>query len=163
MMKPNPSPPGKKRVIKPSYILVGVLLLAMIGVTIACFPWFAHLATDEGRLALQKQLDSFGAGGVLIMLGIQVLQVVVALIPGEPVELIAGVMYGTWGGLALCLSGLLIGTAIVFFLVRRFGYPLVSAFVKEHQINKLKFLQDENKLDVILFVSYFIPAPPKTP
>lgn len=108
MMKPNPSPPGKKRVIKPSYILVGVLLLAMIGVTIACFPWFAHLATDEGRLALQKQLDSFGAAGVLLLLGIQVLQVVVALIPGEPVELIAGVMYGTWGGLALCLSGCLL-------------------------------------------------------
>lgn len=37
----------------------------------------------------------------------------------------------------------------------------MSAFVKEHQINKLKFLQDENKLDVILFVSYFIPGTPK--
>ncbi len=159
-MKPDKSP-SKKRGIKLSYIAIGLFILAMVVVTVAFFPWFSNLATNEGRQALQQQLDSFGAGGVLVMMGIQILQVVVALIPGEPVELIAGVMYGTWGGLAVCLGGMLIGTAIVFFLVRRFGYPLVSALLEEHQINRLKFLQDENKLDVILFVCYFIPGTPK--
>ena len=28
-----------------------------------------------------------------------------AVLPGEPVELMAGLLYGTWGGLALCLFG----------------------------------------------------------
>lgn len=57
----------------------------------------------------------------LAFLGLQVLQVVVAVLPGEPVELMAGLLYGTWGGLTLCLLGVGLSSAAVYYCVRAAG------------------------------------------
>ena len=58
-------------------------------------------------------------------MGISVLQIVVAIIPGEPIELFAGYAYGFWLGTLLCEAGILIGGALVFGFVRRFGRKAV--------------------------------------
>ena len=43
--------------------------------------------------------------GALCMILISAVQVVVALIPGELVEISAGYVFGAWGGALLCLAG----------------------------------------------------------
>lgn len=50
--------------------------------------------------------------------GMMVLQVVVAVIPGEALEIGAGYAFGAWEGLLLCLIGAAIGSAIIFFFVK---------------------------------------------
>ena len=95
------------------------------------------------------------------MLGIQVLQIVVAVIPGEPIELIMGLMYGTWGGLALTLTGILIGSAIIYFCMKRFGTGFASKFVDTNGFKKFRFLNDPAKRDSFIFLLFFIPGTPK--
>ena len=125
-----------------------IFLAATIGLTIFLIPTIMSLTTDAGREQLKQAVESFGGFGWLIFLLLQILQVIV-------------VLFGTFGGMALCLLGLLTGTIIVYYLVRAVGKPLVDAFVKPEQMEKLSFLQDESKVAAAVFVLYMIPGTPK--
>ena len=72
------------------------------------------LPTPEGRLALKEHVESFGVYGILIFIGIQILQIIIAFIPGEPIEIIGGMLFGGVGGFFLCMIGIVIGTILVF-------------------------------------------------
>ncbi len=109
----------------------------------------------------QEWIDSFGAWGRLIFVGIIVMQVVIALIPGEPFEIAAGYAFGSVEGTLLCLAGIVIGSVIIFLLVRRFGVKLVELFFPMEKINSLKFLQNKQRLNTIYFVVMCLPGTPK--
>jgi uncharacterized membrane protein YdjX (TVP38/TMEM64 family) len=119
------------------------------------------LATPEGREEFKVWVDGLGFGGWLVTLGIQLLQIFVALIPGEPVELMLGYVWGPWLGTLTCLIGIFIGTATIFLLVRKFGMKFVSRFVDPEELKRYKFLRDKNKVDITVFILFFIPGTPK--
>lgn len=99
--------------------------------------------------------------GRLILAGIMALQVVISLIPGGVVEIAAGTCYGGFVGGLLCLAGAAVGSSLVFLLVRRFGLPLVEAFVSREKIASLSFLQNTDRVYGLLFLLYLIPGTPK--
>lgn len=150
---------NKKDMIRLGAVLI--FLIVAITATVLLFPFFMNIGTEEGRVLMQKQIYDLGAWGVFMFLGLQILQVVIALIPGEPVEIIGGVLYGGFWGMCLCLLGLLIGTVAVYYMVKKVGKPLVNAFVTDEQLQKFKFLQSESKLETIIFVLFLIPGTPK--
>ena len=143
------------------YMLAMLLILAAGLCAAAAFPVYQWLSVPENRSLIWQRIDSLGPWGVGIFLCIQVLQVIVALIPGEPVELAAGMLYGTWGGLLICLAGILIGSSVIFTLARRFGQPLVRKLIHEEDMKKYAFLSDAQKLDMLVFLVFLIPGTPK--
>lgn len=118
-----------------------------------------RLANDPA--AFQAMVDSYGIVGRLIFIGMVVLQVLVALIPGEPIELAAGYAFGFWEGTLLTLCGFLIGSWLVFILVRRFGVKLVEVFFSADKIRQFSFLKNPKKTKVIAFILMLIPGTPK--
>lgn len=145
-------------------IKIILIILAVIAVVALCawmIPFVLSLRDAEKRLAFENFVDSLGVFGVLLMLFIQVLQIVVAVIPGEPVELVMGLMYGTFGGLALTLAGILIGSAVIYLCVKRFGTGFAERFVDTKGFKKLSFLKDPAKRDSMIFLLFFIPGTPK--
>lgn len=140
-------------------IIIFVLLLAAL--TLIFWPYVKELGTDEGRSEFKAWVDGLGFGGWLVSLGIQLLQIFVAFIPGEPVELLLGYLWGPWLGLLTCLIGIFIGTLAIFLLVRRFGMPFVRKIVGDDDLTKYKFLSNKNKLELTVFVLFFIPGTPK--
>ncbi len=149
----------KKSFIK--FIILGIILLVIVGVTIKLLPWIISLKDEAARQQLQEYIHSFGVWGWLIMTGIQILQVIVALIPGEPIEIISGLLYGTVGGMLTCLLGVLIGTIIIFYMVKLLGYSFVSKVVSEEKLHRFKFMHNEKRLELIVFILFFIPGTPK--
>jgi uncharacterized membrane protein YdjX (TVP38/TMEM64 family) len=93
--------------------------------------------------------------------GMMVLQVVVAVIPGEALEIGAGYAFGAWEGLLLCLIGAAIGSAIIFFFVKLLGVKMVEAFISREKINSLKFIKSSRRLNLLMFILFFIPGTPK--
>ena len=79
--------------------LIALISAAVIALCVWLIPLVWSLREPENQVAFENLVGSLGFLGILLMLGIQVLQIVVAVIPGEPIELIMGLMYGTWGGL----------------------------------------------------------------
>ena len=88
-------------------------------------PLLAYLREPE---KFRDWVDGAGPMGRIYFLGIQVLQVVVAIIPGEPVEIGAGYAFGAVEGTGLCILGTVIGSMAVYFFVRRFGIKAVEIF-----------------------------------
>lgn len=150
----------KKEYIK-GIIGVAAFVLLAAALTVLCWDYIAALGTEEGRAELKALIDGLGIGGWLVTLGIQVLQIIVAFLPGEPVELMLGFMWGPWLGTFTCLLGIFIGTAIVFALARLLGKPFVSLIVGEKDSRRYKFLFDPIKLDTTVFILFFIPGTPK--
>lgn len=106
-------------------------------------------------------IDSFGFAGVLVGLGIQVLQVIVALIPGEVVEIGLGGAFGAVEGTIICMLGVAIASSLVFLAVKRFGIRLVELFFPREKIDGLRFINSEQKLKRTVFLLFFIPGTPK--
>lgn len=152
---------AEKKTDRLRFVLSVLVFLILIPVTLLAIPKALALAQPQNRLLLQQQLESAGIGGWLIFLGIQVLQVVIAMIPGEPIEIFAGLMYGPILGTLSCMLGIFIGSLIVWFLVKKIGMPIVSVFVEPEKFQNLWFFQDEKRFEEISFLLFFIPGTPK--
>ena len=115
------------------------------------------LTQPQARDAFIEFVRGKGVLGVFIFLGIQLLQVVVAFLPGEAVEFAAGLLYGTWAGLLLCLLGILLASCTVYAFVRLFGAKRID----EKAFTKYRFLRDEAHIRFSVFLVFFIPGTPK--
>ena len=146
----------KSRIFK--IISIFIFLVAVAMLTVISFPLISAY-NDPAKL--KSYIESLGAWGLLIMFFVQVSQIVVALIPGEVVEFVAGALYGWLGGLIFCSAGIISGQLIIFQLVKIFGKNFVEKVAGSTLINKYKFLQDEKKLKSIIFLLFFLPGTPK--
>ena len=102
-----------------------------------------------------------GALGVLAFIGLMLVQVVIALIPGEPFEIAAGYAFGYFLGTLWCMIAILAGSALIFYLVRRFGKRLVNLFFPDRELDNLRFLNSEGKRSTVFFLLMLIPGTPK--
>jgi len=138
-------------------ISITVVLLLVIFVTLFVSRWLRSFSQDDFR----DYVRSFGTLGPLVVLGLQILQVFIALIPGELVESAAGYVLGPWLGTAVCYLGIAIASSLIFTLTRRYGIRLVEVFVTREKINELRFLNTEQKRNALIFLLFFIPGTPK--
>jgi uncharacterized membrane protein YdjX (TVP38/TMEM64 family) len=128
---------------------------------VLAWPLFADAFSEGGVERLVNSAQHAGPAGVFMLLGVQLLQIIVAFIPGEVVQLAAGVMYGPWWGAALILVGCVIASTIVFQLVHRLGAPFVREMVPTKYLDKFRRFEESGRLDLIVFVLFLIPAMPK--
>lgn len=162
--KPVSDRPALARLTKADLFKFGGLIaffVLMAVVCVAIVPLILELTEPGGVERVVQDVRNAGPGGVLILLGMQFLQVVVAFIPGEVVQVAAGMMYGPWGGAAVVLVGCVISSAFVFFIVHKLGAPFVRAMIPEKWMGKLEDFEETDKLDVMVFVLFLIPGLPK--
>lgn len=111
--------------------------------------------------AFRLWVDSHGIAGRIVFVSMVTIQVLVAFIPGEPVELLAGYAFGVIEGSLLTMAGFLLGSWLIFLLVRRFGVRLVEVFFSKEKISQLGFLRNPKKAQVLAFILMSIPGTPK--
>ena len=143
--------------------MAGAALAAFAILMMLAF-WFVgrplvRFASEPERF--RQWVDMNGAWGRLAFVGMMALQIFVAIIPGEPLEIGAGYAFGALEGTMLCLLGAVAGSAVVFMMVRRFGTKMVEAFFPREKIRKLKFVQNARQLELLVFLLMFIPGTPK--
>lgn len=141
--------------------LIAVCIFIAFMAAVAWFVGKPMVELAEDPKAFRVWVDSAGVQGRVLFVGMVVLQVLVAFIPGEPIELAAGYAFGFWEGSLLTLLGFLIGSWLVFALVRKFGMKLVEVFFPQNKIAEIKFLQNPKKTKVISFILMLIPGTPK--
>lgn len=140
------------------YISLVIILITMVAISMVAVPFLRSFNEPQ---EFRNFIENFGVFGILVMLFIQIGQIIVAFIPGELVEFLAGCMYGTIGGLAVCLVGVSVGQAIIFQMVRKFGHEFVEAAAGSKAMGRFKFLKDEKKLMRVIFLLFFLPGTPK--
>jgi uncharacterized membrane protein YdjX (TVP38/TMEM64 family) len=105
-------------------------------------------------------VNSFGPLSVLIFIGLQILQVIVAPIPGEVNGFIGGYLYGPVLGTLYSTIGLAIGSGIAFLLGRWLGLPFVEKIINPQIIKKYDHFM-EHRGTLITFILFLIPGFPK--
>ena len=138
-------------------IIVALIFIAAVGYLVGK-PMIEFVREPE---SFRAWVDSSGFVSRVIFVGMVVFQLIIALIPGEPLEMGAGYAFGAWEGTILCIIGCVIGSALVFLFVRRFGVKLVEVFFPREKIRSLRFLQDSRRLNLLTFIVFFIPGTPK--
>ncbi len=141
--------------------MIAMVIFLLFCLAVGYFIGVPMVQMAENPAEFQALIDSYGVGGRLIFVGIVVLQVLVAFIPGEPIELAAGYVFGFWEGTLLTLAGFLIGSWLVFALVRRFGVKLVEVFFPQKKLEEIKFLQNPRKARALSLILMVIPGTPK--
>ncbi len=135
------------------FIVFSVLVSFYIGI-----PMIRLAKEPEG---FRDWVDGYGIWSRLLFVGMGVLQVIIALIPGEPLELAAGYAFGVVEGSLLCMAGFLAGSWLVFTAVRCLGPKLITVFFPEKEIRQLSFLKDPRKARVLTFILMTVPGTPK--
>lgn len=152
----------KIKVIK---ILAMVLAISiLIAITIYLFPVMKNLSTTEGQIEFKNRVNETGFLGMLTLFGLQVAQIFLFILPGEPIEILAGMCYGGLGGLIFITISAFIITSAVFFTVRKLGRKFVYDFCSEEKVKKIensKLFQNSKKIEWIMLILFLIPGTPK--
>lgn len=144
-------------------LAIGVLAIC-IGLIIYLFPIFKDLTTKQGQIEFKQKIDSMGFLGLLMLFGLQFAQIFLVIIPGEPIEILAGMCYGGfWGTVFITVSAAIL-TVIILFMVRMLGRKFVYTFCNKEQIEKLensKIMKNTEKIEFIMLILFLIPGTPK--
>ncbi len=106
-------------------------------------------------------VESKGIWGQIAFMGMVIFQVLVALIPGEPLEIAAGYAFGVLEGTVLCMLATTLGGSLVFLLVRKWGTRVLELYFSKEKIDSLKFMRNTPKVKVVAFFLMFLPGTPK--
>ena len=147
---------SKRAMVGRASCVAGALVVAAC-VVLGPRAWAFFSDIDAVRACIEAQ----GALAPLAMVATVVAQIIVAVLPGEPVELAAGYLFGFWEGTALCLAGALAGTLAVVALVKTLGTRLVGLFFTREQMGSVPWLKDPTRLEAVMFAVFLIPGTPK--
>lgn len=146
----------KKKTVK--IISFIALLLVMALLVYISIPLIKFIKNPE---EFKNWIDSFGIYSPLAYILITIISIIFPIVPGEPLEMVAGYAFGAIKGTILCLLAECLGSVIVVLIVKKFGRKLVEYFFSKEKIDSLKFLQSSSKRINIFAIIFIIPGTPK--
>lgn len=135
------------------FLLFMVVVFLLVGMPMIRFV--------EDPAQYRTWIDGKGLLAQLSFIGMVFFQVIIAIIPGEPLEICAGYAFGMLEGTLLCIIGIALGSAAIFLLVRTLGVKLVEVFFSVEKIRSMRFLRDARKRNTLTFAVMLIPGTPK--
>ena len=152
----------KLKIFKIMLFIIAIIILTVI--TIYLFPVMINLSTKEGQIIFKNKVSDSGTYGLMLLFLIQIAQIFLFILPGEPIEILAGMCYG-WilGTVFIMISSAIIAT-FIFWLVRKIGRQFVYDFSDEEKIKKIensKIFQNPKKIELVLFILFLVPGTPK--
>ena len=143
-------------------IVLSVVSVLMCVLSVAGIIILNKLSNEyENGNVLRGLIDEHHFLSALIMVAICTLQVIIAFIPGEVVEVAAGYAFGAWWGAVLCTVGITVGSVISIWLARRYGRKLIEAFYPREKLDSMPVLSDPKKRNVFVALLFLIPGTPK--
>ena len=142
-------------------VLIGLVAAAAI-TALLCWEYLPGLlAWLADARAVRAFVSDHAFVSRLAMLGINIVQVLLAFLPGEPVELASGYAFGFWEGTALCLVASGLATSAIYWATRRWGWKLVGLFFDRSLFDRFSWLKSAKRLELIMLIVFLIPGTPK--
>ena len=147
--------------------IIAILKLILLVIIIAGIPAFLYLRYGSGIFSkdtaynVVEYLQQNRSIAFLLIIGIQVIQVVVFVLPGQPIQFAASYMFGVGRGYLLSVIGAVIGTTISFYLAKLLGSEAMHLFFDEEKIKDYQRRLNSGRGLLITFFIYLIPGVPK--
>ena len=132
----------KEKIIFLKILILIIVFIVICAITLYLFPVMKNLSTLEGKLMFKEKVERSGIFGILSLFVLQISQIFLFIVPGEPVEILAGMCYGFLLGTIFIVFSNIITTSIIYFLVRKYGKRFVYMFCNRRKIHKSSFVLD---------------------
>ena len=152
----------KTTIIKVLIFIIAISLF--VGIIAYLFPVMKNLSTHEGQIAFKARIEESGVYGFLTLLGLQFAQIFLVILPGEPLEILAGMCYGAVGGTLFIFFSVALTTTLIFLLVRKYGRKFIEQSFDKKKIDKIeksKIFQNPKNIEFILAICFAITGAPK--
>ena len=123
---------SKKTFNKILLVLLSIIILITIFYLLKPIKYYLN-HIDEFKLLINK----YGIFSSFIIFLLQILQVIIAVIPGDAVNLLSGYVLGPWLGFIVSFLGIMCGSFIAFYLSRRWGRSLIEKLVKKEKLDNI--------------------------
>lgn len=147
----------KKGIIKILLLIIALLLLFILLIKFIPKLLLITVSVEE----FKKYILSMGHFGVFILILFQILQTIVAPIPGEVIQIASGYLYGITLGTIYSLIGLIIGSGIAFYFTRLIGRDFVERLIKKKRLKWIKDIMESEKFEIVLLIIFIVPGLPK--
>jgi uncharacterized membrane protein YdjX (TVP38/TMEM64 family) len=117
-----------------------------------------RLISDREKVA--QFITAFGRGAPLVFMGMQILQVVLAPIPGEATGFIGGYLFGTINGFVFSSVALAVGSWLNFAIGRYLGKRFVRRWVPADKWQRFEHLLKRQGI-IVLLILFIFPGFPK--
>lgn len=141
------------------YHKIALLFATIVSATTVYFLTYQYVPTAFDPTSLREWIGSFGLFAPVVFVFVQIVQVIVAPIPGQFVALLGGYLFGPINGTIYSMIGVTVGSGIVFLITKRYGRPFVERVLHEEVIAKLDTFTNRAGLPG-LFVFFVIPGTP---
>lgn len=139
----------------PILVLLGLLLFTEENIALLHRVFTNDMTNEE----IQMHLKGLGWRGQLTVSILSMLQVVIAVLPAEPVQVLAGLTFGFGMGTLFCMVGVLLGNTAIFLLYKLYGERMRQYFDRKLDID-LSTVASSKLLTLAIFILYFLPAIP---
>lgn len=133
------------------------VIVAIFAATIYLSKYVLYFLNNPDQV--RDFVASFGVLGPLVLILMQILQVLVAPVPGQVAGFVSGYIYGIFFGTIYTMIGTMLGSFIAITLARKFGRPFVEKVVERHTLKKFDKIA-QNKGIFALFLIWLLPALP---
>jgi uncharacterized membrane protein YdjX (TVP38/TMEM64 family) len=139
------------------WLLAGLVLVALLAALIRWWEPLYQFLSDQERVAAWVQ--GLGLWGPVAITLLELIQALLAPIPGQAIEAVSGYLYGPWLGVVFPLIGIGIGSLITFTLARRFGRPLAIRLIGKSSMDRLDDLVERGGAP-FFFLIWLLPFAP---
>ena len=145
-----------------AYLKFAVLVILIVGVP-AYIYFFQHdLITQFSNIDSVKQIiNDNNAASVPLYIAFQIIQLIICILPGQWLQLAAGIAWGFWIGLLLSLIGALFGSILTYFLAKYLGTDALRLIFGQDKLDQLTEKLDSKAGITAVFLIYLIPGLPK--
>ena len=143
-------------------IRLSVLALIIIGVpAVLFFNYRDTLFNAEWLSQLPVLLSRYKRQAVFILIALQILQVIICIIPGQPIQFAASYMFGIAKGYLISIAGAVIGAFIAFYISRFLGKDAVCTLFGREKIEDYRRKLNSGRGLMAVLLIYLIPGIPK--
>ena len=147
--------------------IIAILKLILLVIIVAGIPAFLYLKFGSGVFSkdtasqVVDYLRQNSRTAFLLIIGLQIIQVVVCILPGQPIQFAASYMFGVGIGFILSVIGAVIGTTISFFLAKALGSEAMHFIFGEEKVREYQRRLNSGRGLMMTFLIYLIPGVPK--
>ena len=145
-----------------AYLKLIILLFIIAGLPlILYFTCRDTLFSREWLSSLPQLLEQYKGRAASVLIGMQILQVIVCILPGQTIQLAASYMFGVLRGYLISIAGAVVGAFVAFYLAKVLGRDALEAIFGEEKVSDYhRKLNSGRGLTAVLMI-YLIPGIPK--
>jgi uncharacterized membrane protein YdjX (TVP38/TMEM64 family) len=139
-----------------------ILLLIIIGLPVVMFLFGKDTIFNVDYLSqLPYTLAEHKVLAFLILVFLQMLQIIICFIPGQPIQFASSYLFGIFGGYLISLIGAIIGSIITFKIAEILGSDAMHLLFGENRVKDYMNKLNSGKALIIILLIYMIPGIPK--